>query len=99
MYCVARKQIRYRGTPSRRLKPIIMDVKDGLRNPALTRSLKQDRVHKPVDPGISSDRRTSLTSNLCFQEKRSRLGNKTKRNDPLYWGRCIAKSEILIWST
>ena len=52
--------------------------------PSLTRSLKQDRVHKPVDPGISSDRRTSLTSNLCFQEKRSGLGNKTKRNDPLY---------------
>ena len=52
--------------------------------PLLTRSLKQDRVHKPVDPGISSDRRTSLTSNLCFQEKISGLGNKTKRNDPLY---------------
>ena len=85
MYCVARKEIRYRGTPSRRLKPLIMDVKDGLRSSrANSRSLKQDGVHKPVDPGISSDRRTSLTSSLCFQEKRSQLGNKTKRNDPLY---------------
>ena len=83
MYCGARKLIRYRGTPPKRWKPIIMDVKDGLiAVPALanSRSLKQDRVHKPVDPGISSDRRTSLTSSLCFQEKRSQLGNETKRN-------------------
>ena len=57
------------------------------------------RVFKPVDPGISSDRRTSLTSNLCFQEKRSGLGNKTKRNDPLYCKIWIPSLKILIWST
>ena len=42
MYCGARKQIRYRGTPSGRLKPVIMDVKDGLRS-SLANTLSNTR--------------------------------------------------------